>query len=445
MAVATFALTLAVRVWGIDTHFWMLRDQVRDWELALGPFRELPLVGPATHVGGYTIGPAFYWILWAIRVTVGPWFDHLPHGGGVGQAMLQSAVDVLLLFAVWRRTGSVWLALAAIVLLTTSSFDLHFAAVIWNPVVGSTLAKLAIALVLLEWHRGHLVLAAATVAVAWSAVHAYTGAVFVAVGVLAALVLDPLAHGDRRLVRRNLAVILVVVALLQVPYLLHQIRYRFSDEAMGAVVGSARLVLTGQAPPEIAKSVAGYVEAVRFSQVAPWTLPRFGWILLCAGVVVLVRYRRDPALLAVLLLPQALAIAGYSLFLADLDHYYYLSLMPPVVLTVLLALTALPWRRAAAAMAVAALLASAALIPGRLHFRTKLDRWPEYGAVLTASRRIVAVREPMRALVTEFDRPPSADPEFMYRILGGRIDRRSPWVATITADGRVTYRAVTAP
>src|SRR5262245_1003077 len=125
----TFALTLTARVWDIDSRFWLLRDQIRDWRIALHPFSELPLVGPATHVGGYTIGPAFYWILWAIRIVFGPWFDNLPHGGGIGQAVIGSTADVLLFLAVWRRTQSAWASVAAITLLSTAALDLSLAAV----------------------------------------------------------------------------------------------------------------------------------------------------------------------------------------------------------------------------------------------------------------------------------------------------------------------------
>jgi hypothetical protein len=98
IALPVFALALAIRIHGISQHFWMLGDQIRDWAIALRPFSELPLVGPPTHVGGYTIGPAFYWILWILRVTFGPWFDNLPHAGGIGQAALQSA-------ACWSPSG----------------------------------------------------------------------------------------------------------------------------------------------------------------------------------------------------------------------------------------------------------------------------------------------------------------------------------------------------
>lgn len=98
------------------SDLWLLGERIRNWKIVLGPFWSLPLVGPPTHVGGYTIGPAFYWILRAIRATLEPWFDNLPHAGAVGQAALQSAVDALLLVAIWKRTGSLGLALATVLL-----------------------------------------------------------------------------------------------------------------------------------------------------------------------------------------------------------------------------------------------------------------------------------------------------------------------------------------
>jgi hypothetical protein len=48
----------------------------------------------------------------------------------------------------------------------------------------------------------------------------------------------------------------------------------------------------------------------------------------------------------------------------------------------------------------------------------------------------------MRAIRTDFRLPPTADTEFLYQILGGRIDRASPWIATINAAGDVQYLKV---
>jgi hypothetical protein len=421
----------------------MLRDQIRDWSIALRPFSELPLVGPATHVGGYTIGPAFYWILWGVRVTLGPWFDNLPHAGGVGQALLQSAADALLLLAVWRRTRSPWIALTTVVLVSTAAYDLCLSALVWNPTMGSNLAKVAMALILLDWHRASLVRVVVVAGVAWSAVHAYTGAVFMTVGVFAALVAEPLLRADWSVVRRNAAAVAMVVALLQVPYVVHQVSGGFRNQAMGAVSGSLVRVVTGQARPEIAKSVGGYVGAVQFIQAAPWQLPFAGWVLVACSAIAAIRYARDRALLSVVLLPQLLAVVGYALFLDDLDHYYYLSLMPAAVLTIVLAVFALPERlspRVVPLVGIALCVGALAMVPARVRLGATMHRMPQYGLLVEASRQIRNRHQPMRAIRTDFALPPTSSSEYLYRTLGGRIDRSSPWIAIITEDGEVMYR-----
>jgi len=434
-----FAVALTLRIQGITTRFWLLEDQMRDWWIALQPFSELPLVGPPTHVGGYTIGPAFYWILWAVRVSLGPWFDNLPHAGGIGHAVLQSGADALLVAAIWRRTGSPWPALIAGALLVTSAYDLALAALVWNPVMGSVLAKTAIALVLLDWHRQSLFRAGLTALVAWAAVHAYTGAIYVAVSVFIAIIADPFLRGDRTQARRNLAIAVLATALLQLPYLAYRFSSQFRAEAMGAVSGSVGRILTGEAAPEITKSLTGYVGAVRFIEFAPWNAPLVGWGLLACGIVVAVRYRDDAPLLAMTLLPQLLAVAGYSLFLASLDHYYYLSVMPAAATTITIALWAVTPRRVATAIGAALLIGTLAAAPAKYRLSTTFHRMPQYGLLVEASRKIKGQGQPMRSIRTEFALPPTTDPEYLFKVLGGRIDRESPWASVITADGDVRY------
>jgi hypothetical protein len=441
----TFGLTLTARVWNIHHEFWLLRDQIRDWGIALRPFHELPLVGPATHVGGYTIGPAFYWLLWGIRVTVGPWFDYLPHGGGIGQAILHSAADVLLLYAVWRRTQSIWIALLTATLVAFAAFDLSFAALVWNPMAGTTLAKASIALVLLDWHRATAWRAAALVAVAWCAVHAYTGAVFVTLGVLVAALADPLVRGERVRATRNVALAIAVVALLQVPYLVHQVKHRFDAPVMAAVSGSVARILRGEESPQVQKSIRGYVAAVQFIETAPRTVPGVGWLLLICGAVVAVRYARDVAVLSVTLLPQLATVAGYALFLDDLDTYYYLPVMPAAVLTVVLAILACPSPRVRTVAAATAFVVVLLTVPAKVRLAHSMNRMPEYRILVEASRRIRAVPEPMRAIQADFRLPPTASTTFIYEILGGRIDRASPWVSVISRDGTVLFRKTDRP
>lgn len=442
----TFALTFVVRAWDVDRHFWLLGDQIRDWGIALGPIASLPLLGPATHVGGYTIGPAFYWILSTIRIVLGPWFENLPHAGGIGQALLQSGADALLVTAVWKRTGSAWLGLATVVFLATAAFDLSLAAIVWNPVMGSILARTATALILLGWHRGSLMRVGLTAAVAWSAVHAYTGSIFVALSVFTALLVEECVRRDWRAVWRRGLVIAAVVAVLQVPWLIHQISSRFSDSAMGAVTNSLGRVLVGGEQLRLAASAASYAQAVSYIQANPWHGTLSAWILLACALVVAVRYRHDPALLAVTLLPQIAAIVGYALWIGDLQNYYYLSLMPAAVLTVLLGSTALFPARVApmcgTVVSIALLIGALTIVPARLRLAQTMFKMPQYRALVAGSREIVKRREPMQSVEPEFTLPQTSDPEFLFRILGGRIDRRAPWRAAISPDGRVTYYRV---
>ena len=436
---AIVVFTFIVRVWGVNRHFWMLGDQIRDWTIALGSFTSLPLVGPATHVGGYTIGPAFYWILWLIRVAVGPWFQNLPHAGGIGQALLQSAVDALFATAVWKRTGSPWLGLTAVVLLATAPFDLSLSATIWNPVVGSILAKAATALVLLDWHRGSLIRTGITAAVAWCAVHAYTGTIFVTLGIFAAFVVEEAIRGNWRVVWQRGLVTAGAVAALQVPYIVYQLAHRFGEPAMGAVTYSIAGFLSGRAQLRLAASSDYYLRTIAFIQAIPGPVTALAWILLGSVAIVAFRYRHDPVLLTVTLLPQLLAIVGYAVWVGDYDSYFYLSLMPAAVLTVLLGLTALLPQRLAHGVAIGLFAAALVMVPARLQRAATMNRMPAYQTLVAGSRDIVKRREPMRAIETDFDLPITSNAEFIFRILGGQIDRRAEWRAVISADGHVTY------
>jgi hypothetical protein len=199
-------------------------------------------------------------------------------------------------------------------------------------------------------------------------------------------------------------------------------------------------VASGRDSLRLAQSAAGYTAAFRFIQIAPRDIPFAGWGLLTCGLILAIRYRRDPAVLAMTLLPQAMAVAVFALFLAELDHYYYLSLMPAAVLTCVLAVAGPPSHRIGRTVNIALFLGALALVPGRVQLASTLHKMPEYGVLVDASRKIRSRNQPMRAIRTDFRLPPSAHPEFLYTVLGGVIDRKSPWIATIAPDGRVVYQ-----
>jgi hypothetical protein len=297
--------------------------------------------------------------------------------------------------------------------------------------------------VLLGWPERSRAGVAVTAAFAWCAVQSYTGTIFVAVGVFAAILAAPFARRDRAMLVRNACEIAIVVAALQIPYAIHQITTGFNDSAMGAVTGSIARILTGRDPPQLTSSWSGYFSAFNSIQVAPWSAPWSVWVVVSCGVIVARRYRRDPTLLAVTLLPQVAAMVGYAFYVGDfLDHYYYFSLMPAAVLTILLAFTAVPSPMLAQAIGVALFAVALAIAPSRIAYAHALPEMPEYRLLVDASRQIAKVRRPMRAIHTEFKLPPTADPAFLYTILGGHIDSASPFVAVINLDGGVVFQKI---
>jgi hypothetical protein len=271
------------------------------------------------------------------------------------------------------------------------------------------------------------------------AVHAYTGAIYVTVAVFATALLDPLIARERSIAVRNMVAIVSVVFALQLPLFIYQVSHP-REPAMAAVTGGVADILSGRASVRWSDSVAWYLRAVTFIEIRPWSFAFTGWLLLASGVVVALRYRRDVALLMMTITPILLTIAGYAFFLGALDYYYYFSEMPAAVLMVVLAVTA-PWpRRVAQGVAIALVAIALAIVPARRHEAMTFHQMPEYGAIVHGSRVIVNRGTPVKAVRTRFDLPPTNDPEYVYRILGGRTDPKSPWIAFIERNGDVTYR-----
>jgi hypothetical protein len=93
---------------------------------------------------------------------------------------------------------------------------------------------------------------------------------------------------------------------------------------------------------------------------------------------------------------------------------------------------------------VAMVALSVAIIPWRWRYAMTINQMPEYGAIVHASQVMVGRGTALRAIRSDFALPPTNDPEFVYRILGGRLDPASPWVATIQRNGDVLYRNLSA-
>jgi hypothetical protein len=428
--------TLAIRVYGIHQHFWMYGDQMRDWLIAIGPMRELPLVGTPSTAGGTSLGPSFYWTLWIIATVLGPWFDHLPHAGGIGLSLLQSIADVLVAFAIWRRVGSLATALAVVLLAASSPHDLAISATIWNPVLAVVFAKVALALLLLYGRDRSPWKTAAVAATAWLAVQAHSGALFVAAACFLWYVLRELAARRYRDAAATAFGLQLIVLALQVPFLLNLLRRPASEAAPTAILDAV-----GQAGQQgvvdLTRSVQAVGGALDVLVTNPWSVPWFPWLLLGCAALVVFRHHHEPDLIIVTAAPIALAMLGFASWTRPFDSYWFLPLVPSAALLLVLAVAALPWRRAAGVVPVVLLAAILAAQPARVARSHEFLRLPEYDALVRGSRQIAKYGQPVARIEADFV-DPEIDREVLFTLLGGETREDGP-IATILPDGSVRF------
>jgi len=448
LAAVFFVYVLWIRTYDVASTFLLLGEQARDWTIALGGLTDLPLAGAPSTAGGRGFGPAYYWLLWIGRVTIGPFLDNLPHAGGITVALLQSIADTWLLVALSRRVH--WsLALAMCLVIASAPFDIAISSVIWNPPVAAALIKMATAMALTAEHEpaspkgrsraGGRV--AVTAALAWMAVQAHLSAVFVAAPLLAAVSLQPFFDRSTDVLRSSYdrskaaLIIAMTIVILQLPFFLSILRE--PEAAVGPTSAIASLT-----NPEAVRPWLAYdsVTSITGNLLLPMSdVPLvFAIVTLIAGTIVGFAYRRDVVLLGASVGGVITATLLFTTSTRSYDGYWFLTLTTALTLTYGMAIAVIPSKTVVKYIGLALLLLIAWRQPARIADSTRFFKYPQYGTMLTASRQLIAQAPVLRDIRVTFEVHPTMDRHFIYRILGGRIDGSALYTAVVNADGSAT-------
>jgi hypothetical protein len=435
LAVAFFIYVLAIRTYDVSTTFLMLGEQTRDWTIALGGITDLPLTGAPSTAGGRGFGPAYYWLLWLGRFTIGPFMDNLPHAGGFFVALLQSVADAWLFVALTRRIH--WaLALALCLLIASAPFDIALSSLIWNPPVSAALVKMATAMALTLTAASPLWQVGICAALAWSAVQAHLSGIFVAAPLLTALPFQSLAERSpnrRRAIVERAGAVVIVVVVLQLPFLISILREPSAPAGPAAAIA-------GLTNPQVFRPWFAYgsVTGITGNLVLPmydgfeFTIP-----VLIAAAFVVTAYRRDLPLIAVTAAAVATATLLFTTSTRAYDGYWFITLTTALTLTVGMAIAAIPSKMAVKWIGFALLAFVVWRQPARIEDSKRFFKYPQYETMVRGSREIIMRAPVVRDIRTGFDVHPTMDRHFVYTILGGRIDGGALYTATIEADGSV--------
>jgi hypothetical protein len=438
VAALVFVFTVVLRTRHITETFELLGDQVLYWNIALRPWRDLPLGGGPSSVGGTTIGPAFIWTMWGIRHVIGPWTSYLPHAGGIGLSIIQSIADALLALAVWRRFGSLPLALAITLFTATAPEDMSLSASIWNPPLAVAFVKISIACVLAAGTDASIWWAAGATAAAILAVQCHSSAVFFAAPAIFSLSIREWFAGRRIRLLQTACVSLAMVLLLEAPYLLDLARNRGKQTRPEVVVANVSYTIQHPGTLRPRAASAGVLNAAHAILVRPWTFRWLGAALAACAVVAAFRARRDLPLACITVVPPLAAIVGFSFWQGTYEFYWFMILMPGIALMVGIALTA--WKPIAPAITLALLLIVLLAQPARFAYSQTINRLPTYGALVRGSQEIRRRSDRIRRIDIEFAVEPSTNTHFIYeRVLGGQVTPSAPFAATIERTGRVRF------
>jgi hypothetical protein len=427
------------RTFQITEHFHLLGDQVRDWNWAMKPFSELPRVGTPTSQGGFCFGPVFYWTLWFIRITIGPFYENLPHSGGLGLAAIHSIADGILLLAILKRGIPIVASVAIMLLLVSSPFETALSGTIWNPGLSVSFVELATASFLMIPNAHWVLKTLVTSTAAWLAVQSHTQAIFFALSLLVYFIVEPWIVAGWRPALQRLLIIIAVIGVLQIPYATEiNKRHDISREQVG-------IVATSFTKPSLHPYASFTALVNALAELFGPHLSRTVVIglILVAGGALLFAYRMHHEILAVALLPLFLVWLGYSfLSVGTLYTYWYMNLMASFVLLILFGFTKSRFPildKVSPLLGVFLLLLAFVSQPARLAMRAQSTSYPYYAAIVRGAKEIVRNGTPVRSVI-----PPSfpneVEPAYLVRWLGGRVEQSADLIATIGVDGSVTYQ-----
>jgi hypothetical protein len=344
------------------------------------------------------------------------------------------------------------LALATCLLIASGPFDIAISSVIWNPPVSAALIKMATAMALTlhlsspAWHIG------LTAALAWMAVQAHLSAIFVAAPMLLGVALQPLFYarpvvfvhdteaGQWRFAWRDAArtvgVIVAIIVVLQIPFIVSLVNEPTAQAGPASAIAN---ITSGQAwrPMAALDTVTG----VTGNLFLPMDDDFKFWIpALAAGAILLVRYRRDPIVLGASIGATITATIVFATWTRSYDRYWFLTMTTALALTFAMTIAAIPSKLVVKWLGILLLLLVASWQPARIDESERFFEYPQYDTMVRASREIFMRAPVVRDIRVNFEVHPTMDRQFIYKILGGRIDAAALYTAVVAADGSVTLR-----
>lgn len=444
LLLSLFFYSFLLKVYPIDSAFWWAGDQIRDWTVAQRGLFRLPSHGTVRVDGYYSIGPVFFWVLCLINDLIGPFFDHLPHAGGYGIAFILASSEVFLAYALIQASYPRLLVIGLCFLFASAPYPSALAGTIWNPPVSIAFVHFALASVFLARGNFSIKRFILITVLGIFAIQAHTPTLFLISGIWVYAALQVKKSSDMPWLK-IIGTFAVTICIVELPFLNFVFKHSSRDWATGpSVVGKA---MEGLSKLELGSFLSKSDELLHslhsmFMMEFPYFL--LVGILLLSFVMMCVLKQYRGKLFFLSFVPLLLACLGLVLSGIPLDQYHFISLGLSVLIASLLLFDFFFSRFSPPVVngvGVLSILCVLSFQSERWNLRMHDTVMPAY-EVMVKGARLLKAQYPVLSKVVNPPMKEHSSAEYLYVLLGGKIDPKATQVGHIALDASVSVENI---
>jgi len=428
LVLTVVVISFYVRTYRIDETFWAFGDQIRDWSIALNG--DLPLHGTPKVGGGFSWGPIYYWVLRIIALTIGGFFDNLPHAGGYGFALLRSLADGFLFWSL-TQLGFASIGVAGvIVLIITLPLESALSGTIWNPGLAITFLvfSLGSALCFLKKRQGFWGFIALLASVL--GIHAHTPTIFWALAnILSIFIISAFAmYSNPEKVKSFFLwsiFSLVCVFLVQLPYLIHITTITANETYLDKGLDSIfTFELNKYELFRLFHSSLGIIGI---------TIDVFSILILTPILILVIAYLIKESIYEIIIVfaigivSFLCAVLIFAMTGLHVQSYWLMNLGYPLFLPILI-MTFKGWKNSFLRMSsvfFSIFLLTFAIVnfQDRFNVRDNQFRFPEYGSISRSISKLKNSYKVLKSIHIDFKTVHPFNAESLYLFIGGKISQ----------------------
>ncbi len=364
-----------LRFWNIEGHMTFLGDEGRDALVLLNIFQEgkLTLLGPSASVGGFFLGPAYYYLVIPGFLL----FGMSPVGMAFEVAVIGFITVIILFFLIKNYLGFLPAFLATL-LYSVSPVIVIFSRSSWNPNILPFLSILIFVFLLLSKERNKLIFNFAVGGIFGLAIQSHYLGLILSIPIFLITTIFSIKNISK-LIKIYIVTIIGFIATFS-PYFLFEIRHGFKNTSTIIDFVTKPSGAVGLREFQYSDNVLSVISRL-FRETLLITDSKFALLIGLATLVltiisiIFIKSKKINNFYFVVIVWTLAGVLGLAFYNGELYNYYFSFLFPvPFLLLSLIIFTVIKQKYASFVMVAITLVFAAYLLPRNIIFRPESNQ-----------------------------------------------------------------------